>query len=158
MIKVLFMETSKKEKIEIDFETNDFENFGRVFGEKLWNSRLDVNSKKSTLESPQTIQEYYDSFPIFLNSFFFGIIDELYQKKIIVCNRQRKKYEKLSKTTNSEQTIKVVTFITSMLLRLAFPHLKVWLPQVLASLNRIPRLLGSFREILTVCHVTFHTD
>ena len=45
-----------------------------------------------------------------------------------------------------------------MLLRLAFPHLKVWLPQVLASLNRIPRLLGSFREILTVCHMTTHTD
>ncbi|POG77403.1 hypothetical protein GLOIN_2v1473966 [Rhizophagus irregularis DAOM 181602=DAOM 197198] len=35
---------------------------------------------------------------------------------------------------------------------LAFPHLKIWLSQVLASLSRMPRLLGSFQQLLTVCH------
>jgi hypothetical protein len=124
----------------------------------LWNSRLDVNLKKSAIESPQSIQEYYNAFPEFLKNFFSGMIDELYEKKMSICNFQRKKHNKSLKVKIPGQTIKIVTFITSMLLSLAFPHLKVWLPQVLASLSRMPRLLGYFRQLLTVCHVTSHTD
>ena len=60
--------------------------FGRAFGQKLWNARSYVNSRASALESPKTIHEYYDSFPEFLNDFFFGVIDELCQKKMTVCN------------------------------------------------------------------------
>src|SRR5437016_11449164 len=86
------------------------------------------------------------------------MIDELYQKKITICNWQRKKRQKLPKIIIPEQTMKIVTFITSMLLNLAFPHLKVWLPRVLASLSRMPRLLGYFRQLLTICHVSSHTD
>ena len=54
--------------------------------------------------------------------------------------------------------MKTVTFIISILLGLAFPHLKIWLPRVLASLSHMPRLLGSFRQLLTVCHVSSHSD
>lgn len=86
------------------------------------------------------------------------MIDELYQKKIIICNMQRKKHQKLPKIIVPEQTMKIVTFITSILLNLAFPYLKVWLPRILASFSRMPRLLGYFRQLLTVCHVTSHTD
>ena len=46
-----------------------------MFGQKLWNSRSEINSKKTALESPQTIQEYYNAFPEFLNKFFYGIIN-----------------------------------------------------------------------------------
>jgi len=75
-----------------------------------------------------------------------------------ICNWQRKRRHKLPKIITSEQTIKTITFITSMLLGLAFPHLKVWLPRVLASLGRMPRLLGSFRQLLTTCHASSHGD
>src|SRR5579864_3884031 len=93
--------------------------FGRAFGQKLWNSRSYVNSRASALESLQTIQEYYNSFPEFLNDFFFGVIDELYQKKSIVCNWKRKRRQKLPNTVISEPITKAVTFIISMLLGLA---------------------------------------
>ena len=132
--------------------------FGYTFGQKLWNSRSYVNSRASALESLQTIQEYYDGFPEFLNDFFFEVIDELYQKKMTVCNWQRKKCHTLPKTVTSEPITKTVTFVTSILLGLAFPHLKIWLPRVLSSLGRMPRLLGSFRKLLTVCHVSSHSD
>ncbi|PKY33609.1 hypothetical protein RhiirB3_394937 [Rhizophagus irregularis] len=69
------------------------------------------------------------------------MVDELYEKKISICNFQQKKHNKLPKVKIPEQIIKVVTFIASMLLSLAFPHLKVWLPQVLASLSRMSQLL-----------------
>ncbi|RGB28322.1 hypothetical protein C1646_767971 [Rhizophagus diaphanus] len=158
MIKVLFIKIFKEKEIKKNIEINDFEELGRIFGQKLWNSRANINLKKSAIESPQTIQEYYNAFPEFLNNFFFGMIDELYQKKIIICNMQRKKCQKSPKIIIPEQTTKIVTFITSILLNLAFPYLKVWLPQILASLSRMPRLLGYFRQLLTVCHVTSHTD
>jgi hypothetical protein len=131
---------------------------GRTFGQKLWNSRLDINLKKSAIESPQTVEEYYSAFPEFLNDFFSGMIDELYQKKMKVCNFKQKKYHKLPKIRIPEKTIKIVTFITSILLNLTFPHLKVWLPRILASFSRMPRLLGYFRELLKIWHVTSHTD
>ena len=41
------MEASKKKKTEINFEVDDFEQFGRMFGQKLLDSRSDVNSKKT---------------------------------------------------------------------------------------------------------------
>ncbi|GES96424.1 hypothetical protein GLOIN_2v1482460 [Rhizophagus clarus] len=132
--------------------------FGRTFGQKLWNSRLNINSKKSAMESPQTLQEYYDAFPEFLNDFFYGMVDEIYQKRMKICNIKRKKNNKLPKITIPEETIKIVTFITSILLNLAFPHLKVWLPRILASFSRMPRLLGYFRQLLRVFHLTSHTD
>ena len=66
------------------------------------------------------------------------MIDELYQKKIIVYNWQQRKHEKLPNITTSERTTKIVTFITSILLGVVFPHLKIWLPQVLSSLSYMP--------------------
>ncbi|GES84646.1 hypothetical protein GLOIN_2v1482460 [Rhizophagus clarus] len=142
----------------IDFleEYNDEISSNDEFEYEMLNETLDNTT--AALESPQTIQEYYDRFPEFLNDFFFGVIDELYQKKMTVCNWQRKRRHKLPKTVISEPIMKTVTFITSMLLGLAFPHLKIWLPRVLASLSRMPRLLGSFRQLLTVCHVSSHSD
>ncbi|PKB95696.1 hypothetical protein RhiirA5_436225, partial [Rhizophagus irregularis] len=132
--------------------------FGCTLGQKLWDSRLNIYSKKSAIESPQTIQEYYNAFPKFLNDFFSGMINELYQKKMKVCNIKRKKCHKLPKIIIPEEITKTVTFITSILLNLAFPQLKVWLPRILASFSRMPRLLGYFRQLLKVCHVISHTD
>uniref|UniRef100_U9UIB1 Uncharacterized protein n=1 Tax=Rhizophagus irregularis (strain DAOM 181602 / DAOM 197198 / MUCL 43194) TaxID=747089 RepID=U9UIB1_RHIID len=132
--------------------------FGCTLGQKLWDSRLNIYSKKSAIESPQTIQEYYNAFPKFLNDFFSGMINELYQKKMKVCNIKRKKHHKLPKIIIPEEITKTVTFIISILLNLAFPQLKVWLPRILASFSRMPRLLGYFRQLLKVCHVISHTD
>ena len=73
-------------------------------------------------------------------------------------NRQQRKRQKLLSNVNYEQTIKIITLITSMLVGIAFPSLKIWLPRVLTSLSRKPRLLGSFRQLLSVCHVISHTD
>ncbi|RHZ56814.1 hypothetical protein Glove_396g30 [Diversispora epigaea] len=128
IIKMLFIESSKKIKYERNLNINNFKELGFVIGDKLWNSRLDITTKKSSLESPKTLHEYYNAFPDFLTSLFFGIIHKLQEKKMEINNQ------------------------------LAFPCLKIWLPQVLTSLSRKPRLLGTFRQLLTVCHVVSHTD
>ncbi|PKK57181.1 hypothetical protein RhiirC2_798524 [Rhizophagus irregularis] len=130
MIKTLFIEFSKKQEIEKKLEIKEKELEKKEIEKKEIEKKLAIEDFEaaSALESPQTIQEYYDGFPKFLNDFFFGVIDELYQKKMTVCNWQRKRRHKLPKTVISEPIMKTVTFITSMLLGLAFPHLKIWLP------------------------------
>ncbi|CAB4436195.1 unnamed protein product [Rhizophagus irregularis] len=117
MIKTLFIEFSKKQEIEKKLEIKEKEFEKKEIEKKEIEKKLEIEDFEaaSALESPQTIQEYYDGFPEFLNDFFFGVIDELYQKKMT-------------------------------------------LPRVLASLSRMPRLLGSFRQLLTVCHVSSHSD
>ncbi|CAB4424037.1 unnamed protein product [Rhizophagus irregularis] len=157
IIKMLFIKSSKKTNNQ-NLKINDYEELGRVIGKKLWDSRSDINEKKSSLNLPQTIQEYYNAFPNFLTSFFLGIINKLQEKKLEINNHQQRKRQKPLSTINNERTIKIVTFITSMITGLAFPSLKLWLPQVLASLCRKPRLLSSLYQLLTICHVTSHTD
>ncbi|CAB4444076.1 unnamed protein product [Rhizophagus irregularis] len=131
--KIPFYKIFKENEVK-KIEIINYKEFGRTFGKKLWNSRLNINSKKSSIESPQTLQEYYNAFPEFLNDFFSEMIDELYQQKMKICNIKRKKRHKLPKIIIPEETIKIiVTFITSILLNLTFPHLKVWLPRILAS-------------------------
>ncbi|PKK66460.1 hypothetical protein RhiirC2_784760 [Rhizophagus irregularis] len=111
MIKILFKEISKKKDKE---NINDYEQLGREFGKRLWNLRSEINLNKNALECSQTIQEYYNAFPDFLNNFFLEW--------------------------------------------LLFLILKIWLPQILASLGHMPRLLGSFRQLLNICHITSYTD
>jgi hypothetical protein len=103
----------------------------KKIGNKLWNSRSDLNTKKIFFGIPKTIQEYYNVFPDFLASLFLGIINKLREKKIEIANRQRKKSQKpLITITNHETTTKIIIFITSILIGLAFPSFKVWLSQV----------------------------
>ncbi|GBB99581.1 hypothetical protein RclHR1_03570009 [Rhizophagus clarus] len=76
-----------------------------------------------------------------------------------IINRQRKKRQNTLIATICHETItKIVTFITSILIGNVFPSFKIWLPQVMASLSRKPQLLGSLQQLLTVFHVTSHTD
>ena len=63
---MLFIKFSKKISDQPNLKIDNFEELGGIIGNKLWNSRSDVIAKKSSLESPQTIQEYYNAFPSFL--------------------------------------------------------------------------------------------
>ncbi|CAB4433302.1 unnamed protein product [Rhizophagus irregularis] len=158
LIKMLFIKFFKKINDNPKINIDNFQELGGIIGNKVWNSRSDVTANKSSLESPQTIQEYYNAFPNFITTFFWGIIYKLQEKKIEISNRQQKKRNKPLRTVNHKKITKVVTFITSILIGFAFPTLKIWLPRVLASLVRRPRLLSSLRQLLTMCHVTSHTD
>ncbi|RGB36566.1 hypothetical protein C1646_757957 [Rhizophagus diaphanus] len=151
MIKILFIEFFKKMNDGENFlKINDLKEFGCIIENKLWNSYSEITTKKSFLESPKTIYEYYNAFPDFLTSFFSGIINKLQEKKMEITNCQRKKRQKsLITTICHKTTTKIVTFITSILTGIAFPSFKIWLPQVMASLNRKPQLLGSLRQLLT---------
>ncbi|CAG8720533.1 629_t:CDS:2, partial [Funneliformis caledonium] len=78
--------------------------FGHVFGRKLWNSRSYVNSRASALESPKTIQEYYDSFPEFLNDFFFVVENLNETPPVIEPQPKRRKMTSTRHRTTEDET------------------------------------------------------
>ncbi|RIA90783.1 hypothetical protein C1645_822932 [Glomus cerebriforme] len=86
------------------------------------------------------------------------IITQLPRKKIKINNRQQHKRQKPITIISYEQITKIITFITSVLIGLAFPFTKIWLPQILSSLVCKPRLFGSLHRLLTIFYVTSHTD
>jgi hypothetical protein len=92
MIKILFIEFFKKMNDRENFlKINNLKEFGCIIRNKLWNSRSEITTKKSFLESPKTIYEYYNAFPDFFTLFFLEIINKLQEKKMEITNRQRKK-------------------------------------------------------------------
>src|SRR5688572_4745168 len=41
---------------------------------------------------------------------------------------------------------------------MTFPNLGVWFTQIMASISRKPRLISSFRRLLSTLHISGHTD
>ncbi|RIA80716.1 hypothetical protein C1645_838195 [Glomus cerebriforme] len=81
IIKTLFIGLSDQIKNKWNLKSIDFNKLGCIIGDKLWNSYSNITAKKSSLESPQTIQDYYNAFLDFFTSFFSGMIHKLQEKK-----------------------------------------------------------------------------
>ncbi|GES82488.1 hypothetical protein GLOIN_2v1829825 [Rhizophagus clarus] len=100
------------------------------FGEALAHSTLLAKNKlklyKKSLESPNSIEKYHTSFPLYLVQFYDGLLRTLYEQP---------------KFLNYENINKQITFFVSIILNIAFKGWKIWLPQTMASLcyptNRI---------------------
>jgi hypothetical protein len=158
-IRFYFLDIEKKlnmsKKSIFEKKINYFE-FGQELGIKILNSSKEIN--KSGIKSPKSILEYYNAFPSFLTSFLSGMIQEIQINKLKIVNRKRSSRGKPNKTFCEKKSNKIVTFISSVLLGIAFPLLQTWLPQVLASLSRKPQLLSSLNKLLRMCQVIGHTD
>ena len=143
--------------MEKALDSNAYEKVGMQMADQLWQSRKILKQNKPKLESPSSIEEYHNAFPPFLVVFFNAFISVITKKKLAESNRKNKTQE-LSEPTDNIRTIKIVLFLVSVFVVFAFPALKVWLPQVMASLCQKPRLLSSFHALLAKCSVIAHTN
>jgi len=91
IVQTLFLDTFSKNKLQdVDIETIDCESLGQKFGIKLWRSREATNEKKDLLSSPRSLFEYYHAFPNFITEFFWGMLMEIFKRKLAISNRKRK--------------------------------------------------------------------
>ena len=61
---------------------------GEAFGIIVWHSRLDIRKNKKELEEPQSLEQYYNGFPICIRNFFDGLITLLQKKKMGGCSKK----------------------------------------------------------------------
>ncbi|PKK57315.1 hypothetical protein RhiirC2_826194 [Rhizophagus irregularis] len=66
--------------------------------------------------------------------------------------------KKPTKPLNKIKIKKISTFLTSVIVSLAQKKVKIWLPTILSSLCRKPRLLSSLHQVLQSVNVVAHTD
>ncbi|GBB92684.1 hypothetical protein RclHR1_20400002 [Rhizophagus clarus] len=156
IIQILFLDTpisNSKESDDINCEK-----FGRKFGIKLWKSREVINKKKDSLNSPESLLEYFHAFPDFITAFFQGLLIEIFNRKLAISNRKRKQREQEKKTLPENTIIKIVTFFASVLVSIAFPLYGTWLTSMLSSLARKPKLLSSLHRLFTIWNVIRHSE
>lgn len=82
---------------EKEFKEKDFEKFGKIAENKLWQSYKHLKANQSYLWLPTSITEYIEAFPKFLKVFFEKMFLQLESKKINQSNR-KKCYKQTFKT------------------------------------------------------------
>ncbi|GET55152.1 hypothetical protein GLOIN_2v1761305 [Rhizophagus irregularis DAOM 181602=DAOM 197198] len=143
---------------EKELEEKDFEKIGKIAGDKLWQSYKHLKENQTYLRSPTCITEYIDAFPKFLKIFFEKMLLQLESKKIFRSNRKNKSQNKPLKQSNPQEINKTISFLLSVLIGYAFPYFDLWLPVVLSSLCRRPKLISSLHALLTKCFIIGHTN
>ncbi|UZN98899.1 uncharacterized protein OCT59_000184 [Rhizophagus irregularis] len=156
ILQILFLDIPISNSKECD--NIDCEKFGREFGIKLWKSCEVINKKKDSLNSPESLLEYFHAFPDFITAFFQGLLIEIFNRKLAISNRKKKQREQKNKTLPENIIIKMVTFFTSVLVSIAFPSCGIWLTNVLSSLARKPKLLSSLHRLFTIWNVIGHSE
>jgi hypothetical protein len=138
--------------------TEDFKNYGKQLGVKLWKSRKEIRSKKTYLELPESLAQYYEAFPEFLTDFLLEIVNYLYHEKLKIINTKRKQRGKSPKSETPNLSKKIVTLLALIFLTITYPAANIWLPNILASMCGRPQLLSSLNRLLLVFHIISHTE
>ncbi|CAB4404352.1 unnamed protein product [Rhizophagus irregularis] len=141
---------------EKELEDDDFEKLGKLAGDKLWQSYKRLKTNKIYLQSPTNITEYIDAFPKFLKIFFEKMFLQLESKKIIRSNQYKILHNKPLKKSDPQKINKTISFLLSVTVGYAFPYFDLWLPTILSSLCRRPKLISSLHALLTKCSIIGH--
>ncbi|PKK59839.1 hypothetical protein RhiirC2_794223 [Rhizophagus irregularis] len=137
---------------------DEWPDIGKKLAEQVWKSREELNEQKSKIQNPASLKDYHLAFPSYLTGFFRNLCKVILEKKLKISNTMLKSRKKSLKQLNEQQLVKIVTFFVSLLVGIAFPGLKVWFTQVLASLSRKPKLMQQFRHLLSTLQISGHTD
>src|SRR5215213_9110209 len=137
---------------------NHFFEFGEALAYSTILARHKLKVNKKSLESPTSIEEYRDAFPLCLVQFYEGLLKTLHETKKKYIDKKRKHFKQQLKPLNYERIFKQITFFVSIILNIAFKKWKIWLPRTMTSLCRKPKLLSSLQGILEIVNITSHTQ
>ncbi|CAG8503423.1 8102_t:CDS:2, partial [Dentiscutata erythropus] len=130
ILKIKKIDFSKQQLIQ---KPKKYEEFGKSLALKVLKSRTSLAPYKSTLESPDSLQQYYEAIPKCLTSLFDSLIHTLlFQKYEIVRQKQKECKSTITKFDESE-IVKSTVFLSSIILTTTFKGWKFWLPQVIES-------------------------
>ena len=109
-------------------------------------------------ENLDSLIEHHNAFPLLLSEFFLGLVNTLQLSKFKEVNRKKQSHGKFTTSFDPNSTIKTRIFLISIIFRIAFPGLQLWLPTMLTSLIRKPKLITLLQQLLTTIHAVAHTQ
>ncbi|RIA89763.1 hypothetical protein C1645_824334 [Glomus cerebriforme] len=138
-------------------EKESFE-FGQEMAKTILKNRKNINNNKKLFENPDSLIEYYNAFSLLLSEFFLGLVNTLQLSKFKEVNRKKQFHGKLTTSFDPNSTIKTRIFLMSIIFRIAFPSLQLWLSTMLTSLIRKPKLITLLQQLLITIHAIAHTQ
>ncbi|CAG8791778.1 1864_t:CDS:1, partial [Cetraspora pellucida] len=129
-------------------KADEYRQHGEALGNFIRNSRKDIEQYRNNLENPNSLNEYYNSFPLALTSFFDGLVESIEKHKYAVSERKRRQHGQKESNFNREAIEKISAFFASVILTIAFPSWKIWLTFIMTSLCKKPKLISSLQAIL----------
>ena len=138
-------------------EKESFE-FGQGMAKMILKNRKNINNNKILFENPNSLIEHHNVFPPLLSNFFLGLVNTLQLSKFKEINRKKQSHHKSTTSFNPNSTIKTRIFLMPIVFRIAFSSLHLWLPTMLASLIRKPKLITLFHQLLATIHAVAHTQ
>src|SRR6266511_4587880 len=127
-------------------------------GQELWKSYKYLKRNINDLQNPESLNNYINAFPRSLTTFLKSMLTSILENKTIESNRKRYSKNKSLKEFDSQKINHLLSLIISALTNFTFPYLNLWLPNVLASLCRRPKLISSLHSLLTKCSIIGHTN
>ena len=129
---------------------------GEKLGREVLFSHSEIQQNISQLENPSSYESYFNALPKIICGFFQALITVLQQQKQNVVNKKRLQRGLPPKSLNTSQISKTTALLTSMLLTIAFPGMKIWLSHMISSICQKPKLLPYLREILhSACIISY---
>lgn len=141
-----------------EFNEQESYEFGQGMAKIILKNRKNINNNKNLFENPNSLIEHHNIFPSLLSNFFGGLINTLQLSKFKEVNRKKQFYNKPTTAFDPNSTIKTRIFLMSIIFRIAFPGLHLWLPTMLASLIRKPKFTTQLHQLLTTIHAVTHTQ
>jgi hypothetical protein len=142
---------------EKELNEEEYKEIGQKMGQELWKSSKYLKKNKKILQNPENLNSYINALPRSLTIFFESMLMLVLENKIAELNRKRYSNNKPLKKIDSQKITNFLALFVSSLINFAFPYSNLWLPNVLASLCRRPRLISSLNDLLTKCSVIGHT-
>lgn len=152
-----------KEKQNYKLNPDDSFNYGETLGNFLLKNKYIIKENKEMLTNPKSLTEYYEAFPKVITKFFDGFISVLLNYHFDIAQKRRNCPSMgIRSTKNKKQNpthlIQITTFLTSIVLTIAFRRTKFWLTSTLASLCRRRQLLGDLQSVLHAVYITAHKE
>ncbi|RIB19593.1 hypothetical protein C2G38_2136489 [Gigaspora rosea] len=132
---------------------------GSMLANSILQEQPELKKRLSSLEKPESLEEYYEAMPTSLINFFLGLITTIKEKKLMVLARKRKERNEPPPQLDTKKIDAISLFFVSVILTIAFPRWKIWFTHILSSLCRRPKMLGVLYKILyTVRVVSYARD
>ena len=85
--------------------------FGEILGNSICDSRKEIEELRDGLENPASLDEYYNSFPPILTSFFDGLIESIEKRKYAVRERKNRQRGKKESEFDTGAIKKITSFL-----------------------------------------------
>ena len=157
LVRTIFKLKNRKSNLSKKMTPENASKLGEELAKEVLFSHSEIQKNIDQLENPNCHESYFAALPHTTRNFFEALITTLQKRKLSIVNKKRGQRRVQLKSLDTNQITKTTALLTSMILTIAFPGLKIWLTHILSSLCQKPKLFPYLQEILRLTNIIPYT-